>query len=406
MPARAAIYLDSNASAPLSRQARDALLSLLTEPVGVHPSQAPSFFPLLPNPSSVHSYGREGRKWLNQAREQLKSSWGQRIQGEVLLTSSGTEANQTAIRACLEPLLAQGGRPHLILTEGEHDATQQMAYWLEARGGQVSRLPLGIDGSPQVGALESLIRPETVLISAIWVNNETGVVTDISRMGEIAHSRGVPIHLDAAQAWGKLPLDLAATRASLVSFSGHKIGVPAGTGALWIAPGAARLFGSAGFRGLLLGKQEGERRGGSENLLGLVALGAAAGALQPAVWANHVEPLRARLEEEVLRRIPGARVHGAGAVRVANTSNFGFDGIEKEGLVMALDLAGFCVSSGSACSSGITAPSHVLKAMGLSDGAARAAVRVSLSSETRWEDLAAFVDTLVTAVGRMRGRAS
>jgi cysteine desulfurase len=319
---------------------------------------------------------------------------------ELTLTSSGTEAAQAAIRAELEPRLARGQKPHWILTAGDHDAHAQMISWLTSHGGTVSVLPLIKMGEPGAGApdlaqLDSMFKPETALVSAIWANNETGVVTDVVQLAKLCAPRGVPLQLDGAQVWGKLPLDLGPAYAQYVSFSGHKIGALSGTGVLWSAGKLKRAP-------LFPGHQEGGLRGGTENLLGAVSLGAAASTLGPLAWATSLAPLRDRLEREILRAIPGARIHGAGSARIANTTNCGFEGVRKAGLVAALDLAGYCVSPGSACASGITEPSRVLMAMGLETAASRSAVRVSLSQNNRWEELEGFVSALAKAVENAR----
>lgn len=352
---------------------------------------------LIPNPSSSHSEGRKAKSALERARDQVAASLGEGVRArELTFVSSGTEAAQMAVRSVLEPSLLRGERPHWILTAGDHDAHMQMIPWLEARGGSASLLPLGSDGMPELEAFQNLWRPETRLVSAIWANNETGVLTDVAKLSRMCAERGAPLHLDGAQAWGKLPLDLKSSGASLVSLSGHKVGALAGTGVLW-RKGGARLGAT-----VFPGKQEGGLRGGTENLLGAVSLGAAASCLDPAAWSAAIGPLRDKMEREILRAIPGARIHGAGAPRIANTTSLGFEGIEKDGLVAALDLAGYCVSAGSACSSGITEPSHVLKAMGLGSDAARAAVRVSLASGTSWDELEGFVAALARAVEKAR----
>jgi cysteine desulfurase len=403
MQARAAIYLDANAGAPLSAAAIESILPLLADAgASVQTGGPPRAFSaaILGNPSSTHSEGRSSKRRLRQAREQIARSLGPGVRPEDLIfTSSGTEANQMAVRAVLEPMLLRGEKPHWILTAGEHDAHMQMIRWLEARGGSVSLLPLCADGSLDLGKLDLLWRPETSLVSAVWVNNETGVISDIEALAREAQRRGVPLHLDGAQAWGKLVLDLPATGARLASFSGHKIGALAGTGILWHAPEMAKIVAQGA---LFPGKQEGGLRGGTENLLGAVALGAAASALDPVAWAREMGPLRERLEQEIKRAIPGARIHGQGAARVANTINLGFEGVEHDGLVMALDLAGYCVSSGSACSSGVTQPSHVLQAMGLSDARARSALRISLPPGISWRELEGFVPALSQAVEKHR----
>jgi cysteine desulfurase len=224
------------------------------------------------------------------------------------------------------------------------------------------------------------------------------VITDVAALSRTARARGVALHLDAAQAWGKVPVALSTGLADYVSFSGPKIGGLSGSGVLW----SARAFASP----LLRGKQEGGRRGGTENLLAAVALGAAAQEVAPEAYRAALEPLRLALEAEVLRTIRGARVHGSDAPRVANTSNFGFEGVAREGLVAALDQAGYALSAGSACASGAPEPSRILVAMGLSEGEARAAVRVSLGTaqlETgTMEWIPEFAAALARAVGRLR----
>lgn len=259
----------------------------------------------------------------------------------------------------------------------------------------MSYLPVNEDGVPQVEALEEVLKPETALVSCIWVNNETGVISDVSRLVEIAQSYSIPVHLDAAQAWGKIPLDLDAHGAQYVSFSAHKIGGLGGTGVLWTQKGNP-------VTPHLLGKQEKGRRGGTENLMGAITAGAAASQLDPLAWVQSIEPLRDRLQDVICSRIPGTQVNGGQAKRVANTLNLNFKGLKSDGLVMALDLEGYCVSSGSACSSGALEPSHVLLAMGRSKSEAQAAIRVSLSEALSWEVFENFILTLERAVTRLR----
>ncbi len=384
MLARTAIYLDSNAGAPLKPSALEALLPFLKESV------------FIPNPSSIHSHGRQAKRALAEARERIALSLGQKTDPEQLVfTSSGTEANQLAIRSVLEPKLIKGERPHWITTPVEHDSNLQMVAWLERRGGSVSYLPLNSNGIPQVAALESLRRPETALVSSVWVNNETGVMTPVAQLAELTRSLSLPLHLDGAQAWGKLPIDLDGLNAQFVTFSGHKIGGLAGTGILWLGKGNPAYS-------VIPGKQEKGRRGGTENVLGLIALGAAAKSLNPLQWAPPVTLLRNRLQEAICERIPGTLVNGGDALRVANTLNLSFEGIEGDGLIMALDLAGFSVSSGSACASGVLEPSHVLLAMGRTKAQAMAAIRVSLVDEMDWVLLEGFVSTLDRIVTRMK----
>ena len=400
---KVAIYLDSNAGAPLKPAVVEALLPYFRENCV-----------LIPNPSSIHSHGRLGKRAIAEAKEQIAASLG--ILGsrpdlsQFHFTSSGSEANQTAIRSVLEPLLeghpseaatqfhTEHG-PHWITTHAEHDSNRQMISWFESRGGRVDYLPLDSAGAPRVELLESLIRPETALISIIWINNETGGVTDLQRLGQVmAHLRPISLHLDAAQAWGKVKVNLpqlAALGADWVSFSGHKIGGFAGIGLLW-TPHVKNI------RPTVLGKQDQGRRGGTENLIGIIGLGAAAATIEPEAWSARVEPLRDRLEAEILKRIPGVFVNGLGQARVANTLNISFAGVESEGLVMALDLEGYSVSAGSACSSGVVEPSAVLLAMGRTRSQAKASIRVSLPDVVPWPTLEGFVSSLEKVVARFR----
>ena len=384
MLARSAIYLDSNAGAPLRPSVVKALLLLFQDAL-----------PLLPNASSIHLHGRKAKRLLAESREQVAYSLGPKTDSEqLILTSSGTEANQLAIRGILEQKLLNGEKPHLITTTVEHDSVLSMAKWLEARGGSVSYLPVDADGRLCIDLLDSLWKPETAMVSAVWVNNETGVITDVQALARAVRAKRGTLHLDAAQAWGKLKIDVAELGAQLVTVSAHKIGGLAGAGALWLERGTHIK------QSVIQGKQEKGRRGGTENLLGCIAMGAAAAALDPVGWSERVAPLRDRLQSVITQRIPGTLVNGGEAPRVANTLNLNFQGVKGDGLVMALDLAGYSVSAGSACASGVMEPSHVLMAMGKSREHAMAAIRVSLSDAVAWETLDAFVTALEKVVER------
>ncbi|OFZ05985.1 MAG: hypothetical protein A2070_08595 [Bdellovibrionales bacterium GWC1_52_8] len=386
---RVATYLDSNAGAPLQPCVVDALLPFLSE----------SDRTLIPNPSSIHSFGRNARRCLSTARQQIAGSLGPKIDPEqVIFTSGGTESNQLAVQGFLGTFLEAGVRPHWITTPVEHDSVLQIVSWFQKRGGRVSFLPVDFNGAPVVSALESLWNEQTKLVSVIWANNETGVVSDVEALSQEVVRLGGVLHLDAAQAWGKLPIDLSRLGADMVSFSGHKIGGLAGSGALWVKPGLK-------LDSLIAGKQEKGRRGGTENLLGIISMGAAASTLDLAAvesWASSLEPLRDRLQNAICERIPRVIVHGASGRRVANTLNLSFEGVASDGLVMALDLSGYAVSSGAACASGAMEPSHVLLAMGRSPGEAIGAIRISLPREVNWPVLSDFVDELEKIVNRIR----
>jgi cysteine desulfurase len=225
MLTRAAIYLDSNAGAPLKPSAQEALLLFLQGSGG-----------LIANPSSTHSHGRQARRAFAEARAQVARSLRTSPE-QIVFTSSGTESNQIAIRSVLESKISRGERPHWITTQADHDSSHQMVSWLRDRGGNVSFLPISSEGMPQIDLLPGLLQSDTALISLTWVNNETGVIADVHRLAEMTRARGIPLHIDGAQAWGKLPIDLDRLGAQFVTFSGHKIGGLAGTGVLFLGKG-------------------------------------------------------------------------------------------------------------------------------------------------------------------------
>lgn len=384
-----ATYLDANAGSRVHPEVGARLAGLLQE-------QANHEVFLGANPSSRHSCGRQAAKLVSAARRSVALSLGCSPEN-LIFTSSGTESNQLAIRAVLEA----EKNPHWITTAVEHESVLRMREWLLARGGSVSLLPVDSAGAPVASALSGLIRPETALVSVIWVGNETGVISDAGALAGACRAQGVPLHLDAAQVWGKLPVNLEELGVDYASFSAHKIGALSGVGVVYarsrrVAP-------------LFLGRQESGRRGGTENVLGIFAAGIAAEIATNARAFEHqreIEALRDRLENKIRERIEGVRINGAGAPRVSNTLSLAFEGVESDGLVAALDHAGFCVSAGSACASGTPAPSHVLLALGLSPELAAGALRVSLPSDADWKSLSAFVDALDAAIARFRGHLS
>jgi cysteine desulfurase len=387
---RDAIYLDANAGVLVHPRVGEALRAILQDEI------------FGANPSSVHVHGRKAKHLVLEARDRVARSLGALTNPDSLVfTSSGTEANQLVIRSVFEPILeAQINaktRAHWITTPVEHDCNLQMIDWLKDRGGEVSLLPVDANGTPDVSKLSSLLRPETALVSAIWVSNETGVISPAVELARECLKASVPLHLDGAQAWGKIPVnldELAKQGLTYAAFAPHKIGGLAGTGVLWSKKGA-RIISQ------IRGQQQANRRGGTENLLGIYAAGVAA--LQTdASEQNELTLIRDRLQKQIQSRIEGTLVNGGGAPRIAGTLNLCFEGIERDGLVQALDLEGFSVSSGSACSSGVTEPSHVLQALGRSEGLARAGLRISIPSGTDWESLESFVTTLEVIVHRMR----
>jgi cysteine desulfurase len=362
----------------------------------------------LGNPSSIHSTGRKAKADLSRARRQVAKSLGPNTDPErIVFTSSGSEANQMVCRL-VSGNNRQSSGVEWITTPVEHHSVIDMAKWFKARGGSIRYLSVDTDGKPSVDDLDMLICDETALVSLIWVNNETGVISDVNKASKIIEAanldrakRNLPeikLCIDAAQAWGKLPIDVETLGAHFVTLSAHKIGAPAGTGVIWIKPRTKILPELA----CITGNQERGRRGGTENLIGIVATGAAAEQIDAEVFTNTVLPLRGWLENEIKTRIEGVTVNGGKSNRVANTINLSFSGVEEDSLIIALDLAGYNVSSGSACSSGVLAPSHVLEAMGLSKKEAMSALRLSLAKTHTKDELLGFVEALETAVGRIR----
>lgn len=400
---RTGIFLDSNAGTPTPLNVRQALLSHL-EGAGAR---------VAANASSIHTYGRSMRNALDEARDAVARSLGTDPE-QLVFTSSGSESNQLAIKAVLDAAFVNDPHPRWILSAVEHDCVRALCEGFEARGGIVHTIGVDAEGALNLSELYAALQTSdakpasrVALVSLVWVNNETGVLLPLETIQQISRAceaAGAHFSLDACQAWGKVPIQVDELGAQWVSFSAHKIGGLSGTGVLWVAPQAQMPFGVSlgGASGTVLGKQEKGRRGGSENTMGIIALGAAASIVDPISYAKTLAPLQQHLERLVLERIPGAHINGHSAPRVCNTSNFSFDQIEGDGLVMALDLEGFCVSAGSACSSGVMEPSHVLLAMGRSRGQALAAVRVSLHLETTQVQIDAFVEALSTVVSRFR----
>ena len=365
------VYLDHNASAPLDPAVAAAMRAWLDGTPG--------------NPSSVHRLGRRARAVVETARRQLGAALGV-VAGELVFTSGATEALHVAIAGLTPP----GG--HVVVSAVEHPAVFGAC---DAIGAEVTRV--GVDGQGRVdpAAVFAAARPDTALVVVMAAQNEVGVRQPIA---EIAAGLTVPFLCDVMQLLGRAPVSLAELGCSAAVISGHKIGGPSGVGALWIAPGLRMRPWLAG------GPQERGRRAGTENVLGIIGLGVAATRL-PARIAE--APRLARLRdafEDGLRAIPGARVLGVDAPRVANTSAFRFDGVPGDVLLAALDLEGFCLSSGSACSAGSIEPSSTLRAMGLDEATAREGLRLSMGPETTADEVESCLAALPGLVARIRAQ--
>jgi cysteine desulfurase len=372
------VYMDANATTPVLPEVVEAMRPFWTEAFG--------------NASSIHQPGQQARAAVERARESVAALLGCRA-AEVVFTSGGTESDNLALFGTLAP------GDHLIASSMEHSAVMQAAEALAGRGVEVSFLPATGQGVVEPSALQAALRPNTRLVSVMLANNETGVIQPVRELAELSHAAGALFHSDAVQAAGKLAIDVKALGCDLLSISGHKMYAPQGVGALFVRRNVRLrpiFFG---------GNHERGRRPGTENVAGIVGLGKAA-ELARAWLANGerqaLAALRDRLEQGILAQVEEAGVNGAGATRVANTSNLYFDHVEAEALVIALDLKGLAVSGGSACQSGSTEPSHVLTAMGLSVARARASVRISLSRMTTGDEVDCALALVPAAVARLR----
>jgi cysteine desulfurase len=381
------IYLDANATTPLAPAVRAEMLPLLGEVFG--------------NPSSVHSEGQRARAEIDRARERCARVLGVQPK-ELIFTSGGTEAAALAIlgmaRAALEARPVGLAPLRVITSTVEHACVLAACEEVERLGVEVVRVGVDGEGRLDLAALDAALAPGALLCSVMAANNETGVLSPLAEVSARCRARGVPLHTDAVQLAGKGPLDVTALGVDLLSLSAHKLRGPKGAGLLWVRKGLKLRPLIAG------GHQERGRRGGTENALGAVGLGAALELAERdrAEVAPRVAALRDRLEACV-RGIPGARVVGAGAERVGNTLCAVFEGCEGETLLAALDLAGIAVSTGSACSSGTLEASHVLLAMGISRALARGAVRFSLWSGNTEAEVEQVCALLPGLVGRVRG---
>lgn len=339
------------------------------------------------NASSIHHFGQTARKMLDDARKQVAGMLGAEPQ-EIVFTSGGTEADNLAILG-----VASGTAGHVVTTTFEHPAVLAAAGQLDH-----TLVPVDAHGMVDPDAIRRALRPETKVISVMHANNEVGTIQPIAEIAQIAAEAGVLMHSDGVQAVGKLPVNVAELGVGLYAISGHKIGAPKGVGALYVRKGVAlrpMMFG---------GRHERERRAGTENVAGIVALGRAAEWLadEGDAETRRQGALRDRLERSILDRIPDTRVNGAGSRRVTNTTNIRFEGIDSDALLIALDLTGFAVSSGAACSSGAPEPSHVLLAMGLNRLEARSSIRFSLGRSNTIEQVDALVEALVDSVAHLR----
>jgi len=376
------VYFDHNATTPLAPSVIELMTGVMQEEFG--------------NASSIHRFGQRAKGILDDARSEVADLIRAEA-SEVVFTSGGTEADNFAIRGVAEAL-EPTGRRHLVASAIEHEAVLNTLKALARRGWTTTLLPVDASGVVAPAALEAALTDKTGLVSVMHANNEIGTIQPIAQLAAVAHSRGALFHTDAVQSVAKIPVDVRALGVDLLSLSAHKFNGPKGTGALWIKRGtrvAAILTG---------GKHERNRRAGTENVPGLAGLGAAArlGVGKMATEGARLSALRDRLENEVLARIQGTAVNGDRGARVPNTTNISFEGIEAESLLIALDLEGIAVSTGSACSSGTLEPSHVLRAMGLPTHRTQNSIRLSLGAGNTDAEVDYFLGALPRVVEKLR----
>lgn len=375
------LYLDHNATTPLDPAVREAMLPWLEYGFG--------------NPSSVYGLGRRAAEALKEARERV-AALVKADPSEIIFNSCGTEATNTAI---LSALAIDPDRRHIITSAVEHSATIKLCEYLATRGYEITWLPVDKGGLLDPAKLEESITSETAVISLLWANNETGVLFPIEKIASIALEKKVPLHLDAVQAAGKVPIDLSKMNVQYVSLSAHKLYAPKGVGALYVNKRAR-------YTPLLRGSQEDGRRGGTQNVASIVAFGKAAELALHHLPSSpdRIRALRDRFEDTLLSSVEGARRNGAASPRLPNTSNLTFPGIEAETALLLFDKEGLCCSAGSACSSGSINPSHVLTAMGVTRDEARASLRFSFGRTTTEADIDRALEIIPRIIAKLRAQ--
>ncbi|HNX96773.1 MAG TPA: cysteine desulfurase family protein [Candidatus Aminicenantes bacterium] len=375
------IYLDHNASTPVDARVFEVMVPFFKESWG--------------NPSSPYRFGNQARAAVERARRRIADCIGCQPD-ELLFCSSGTESDNLALRGAVRALRHKGN--HIVTSVIEHHAVLHTCQALENEGFQVTYVPVTSDGVVDVESLVGSLRDDTTVVSIMHANNETGVVQPVEEIAALAHKRGAVFHIDAVQSAGKLSCQLGKLGADLVTFSAHKLYGPKGTAALHVRRGTPLASVMTG------GAQEFGLRAGTENVAGIVGFAEAMMLAFEMVESEgrRLQTLRDLLERGVMSAVREVRINGAKVPRVPNTSSLSFQGIDGESLALGLDMRGICVSTGSACSTGETEPSHVLLAMGLSPRDAQGTVRVSLGRETCEADVDTTVRALMEVVARLR----
>jgi len=380
MSQSAIYYFDNNATTPIAPEVVDAMLPFLKDHWG--------------NPSSAYSFGRDLAAQLDVARTRVATLLNAEPR-EIVFTSCGTESNNSAIQSALATRL---GKNHVVTTAVEHSATMKFCEFLQKRGVSVTFLPVSPEGALDLRLLENAIRPDTAIVSVMWANNETGVLFPIEQIAAICRSKDVLFHTDAVQVPGKIKIDVRALGVDFLSLSAHKLHAPKGIGLLYVK----RRVKYQPY--IIGGGQERGRRGGTENVANIVAFGRAAELAMTLLEDENsrVRRLRDKLEDGIQNHIPGTALNGTKEPRLPNTSNIAFAGVEAEGILMLLDQAGICVSSGSACTTGSLDPSHVLTAMGYDAARSRSSIRFSLSTYNTEAEVDYLLNHLPGIIAKLR----
>lgn len=375
------LYLDNAATTKTAPEVLEAMLPYFTEKFG--------------NPSSVYTFAAGNKEVVDVQRDRIAATLGAKS-NEIYFTAGGSEADNWALKATADAYRDKGN--HIITTKIEHHAILHTAQYLEKNGYEVTCLDVDEDGKVRLEDLKKAIRPETILISVMFANNEIGTIEPIKEIGQIAHEHGILFHTDAVQAYGQLPINVDECHIDMLSASGHKLNGPKGIGFLYIRKGVKiRSF-------IHGGAQERKRRAGTENVPGIVGIGTAAkraADTREERTASEVE-VRDYLIDRVLKEIPYSRLNGHRTDRLPNNANFSFQFIEGESLLIMLDGKGICASSGSACTSGSLDPSHVLLAIGLPHEIAHGSLRLTINEEITKEDIDYVVENLKAIIERLR----
>ena len=375
------LYLDNAATTKTAPEVLEAMLPYFTEKFG--------------NPSSVYTFAAGNKEVVDVQRDRIAATLGAKS-NEIYFTAGGSEADNWALKATADAYRDKGN--HIITTKIEHHAILHTAQYLEKNGDEVTYLDVDEDGKVRLEDLKKTIRPETILISVMFANNEIGTIEPIKEIGQIAHEHGILFHTDAVQAYGQLPINVDECHIDMLSASGHKLNGPKGIGFLYIRKGVKiRSF-------IHGGAQERKRRAGTENVPGIVGIGTAAkraADTREERTASEVE-VRDYLIDRVLKEIPYSRLNGHRTDRLPNNANFSFQFIEGESLLIMLDGKGICASSGSACTSGSLDPSHVLLAIGLPHEIAHGSLRLTINEEITKEDIDYVVENLKAIIERLR----